>query len=107
MWDLKMQEFEKILEDFDKLDVLVDEHYYTAAEGLSASGQTFPEDHPFQRLMNCVLILKGEMMVTGDIYCSTPDEWDLDTAKMIAKCRAAQGFLFMLDQEQQNAESIQ
>lgn len=70
---------------------VVSEHYFTAAEG--AQGATgdggvgrWPE--PLRLLTFCVLVLKNGFTVTGESACASPENFDAEIGRKIARANA-------------------
>ena len=72
---------------------IVSEHYFTARDG--AMGAT-PEGHVFldppalSLLTFCVLVLRNGFTVTGESACASPENFDADIGKKIARANAVQ-----------------
>lgn len=65
-------------------EVIVSEHYFTAAEG----ARILPEDSPLHCLTFCVLVLKNGYTVTGESACASPENFDADLGRQIARTNA-------------------
>jgi Phage protein (N4 Gp49/phage Sf6 gene 66) family len=59
------------------------EHYFTAGE---ATGYT--EDVALKLLTFCVLVLKNGFTVTGESACASPENFDADIGRKIARANA-------------------
>lgn len=75
---------------------IVSEHYFTAMDGAE---QGFPNimAHPCDPLPAelglltfCVLVLRNGLMVTGESACASPDNFDADIGRKIARQNAVQ-----------------
>ncbi len=74
------------------------EHYFTAADGvrgelLSRSpelGVDIGEDDPRSLLTFCVLVLKNGFTVTGESACASPENFDAEIGRKIARANAVQ-----------------
>lgn len=90
----------------DLEDNIVSEHYFTAEEGISGAElhkkllnnpdkflvdtKHFHERgyHPTQLLTFCVLVLKNGFTVTGESACASPENFDAELGRKIAKDNA-------------------
>lgn len=59
------------------------EHYFTAGE---AAG--YPDDTALKLLTFCVLVLKNGFTVTGESACASPENFDAEIGRTIAKANA-------------------
>lgn len=74
------------------------EHYFTAADGvrgelLSSSpelGVDIGKDDPRSLLTFCVLVLKNGFTVTGESACASPENFDPEIGRKIARQNAVQ-----------------
>lgn len=74
------------------------EHYFTAADGvrgelLSSSpelGVDIGEDDPRSLLTFCVLVLRNGFTVTGESDCASPENFDAEIGRNIARQNAVQ-----------------
>lgn len=64
--------------------VIVSEHYFTAAEGV----RILPQDSPLFLLTFCVLVLKNGFTVTGESACASPENFDAEIGRNIARQNA-------------------
>jgi hypothetical protein len=65
------------------------EHYFTAADGIVggiAVGYKYPG--PLDLLTFCVLVLKNGFTVTGESACASPENFDAEIGRMIARKNA-------------------
>lgn len=77
---------------------IVSEHYFTAADGvvgalLSSSpelGIEIAEDDPRSLLTFCVLVLRNGFTVTGESACASPENFDAEIGRKIARQNAVQ-----------------
>lgn len=74
---------------------IVSEHYFTAAEAVtphSAVGDPepeFPPDcSPLWLLTYCVLVLRNGFTVTGESACASPENFDAEIGRKIARDNA-------------------
>ena len=63
------------------------EYYFTAAEALRI-GSTAP--HPLDLLTFCVLVLRNGFTVTGESACASPENFDAEIGRKIARQNAVQ-----------------
>lgn len=63
---------------------IASEHYFTAAEGAGAG----PEHIALNLLTFCVLILKNGFTVTGESACASPENFDAELGRKIARGNA-------------------
>jgi hypothetical protein len=74
----------------DVQDNIVEEDYFTAAQaaaGREYLGQCNPP-HPLDLLTICVLTLKNGFTVTGESACASPENFDAELGRKIAKQNA-------------------
>ena len=70
------------------------EHYFTAAEGNNASSlppevqPPAPSNHPLNLLTFCVLVLRNGFTVTGESACASPENFDPELGRRIARQNA-------------------
>ena len=68
---------------------IASEHYFTARQGADAAdggGQTY---HVALGLLTfCVLVLRNGFSVTGESACASPENFDADVGKKIARANA-------------------
>ena len=68
------------------------EHYFTAREGLyGATGTYRPQGRsipPLDLLTFCVLVLKNGFTVTGESACASPENFNADLGRKIARQNA-------------------
>ncbi|WP_186040605.1 Gp49 family protein [Burkholderia gladioli] len=68
------------------------EHYFTAAEGVAGASGVYPNDgHPGQPLALltfCVLVLRNGFTVTGESACASPENFDAEIGRKIARQNA-------------------
>ena len=62
-------------------DVIASEHYFTAAEGV----RILPQDSPLHLLTFCVLVLENGFTVTGESACASPENFDPELGRKIAR----------------------
>ena len=75
---------------------IVSEWYFTAAQGADASGEDcgmqppVPASSPLHLLTFCVLVLRNGFTVTGESACASPENFDADIGRRIARSNAVQ-----------------
>ena len=71
---------------------IASEHYFTAADGvIGESGHDFDARHvadPLKLLTYCVLILRNGFTVTGESACASPENFDAEVGRKIARQNA-------------------
>lgn len=72
---------------------IASEHYFTAADGVHAEAQgrmvpTDPYDRSLDLLTFCVLVLKNGFTVTGESACASPENFDAELGRKIARQNA-------------------
>lgn len=72
---------------------IVSEHYFTAADGVEGNHSTsFSEmrDMPKELglLTFCVLVLRNSFTVTGESACASPDNFDTEIGRKVARQNA-------------------
>lgn len=73
--------------------IITSEHYFTAAEGVSAefakTAERYPPDGsvpaPLELLTFCVLVLKNGFTVTGESACASPENFDAEIGRRVAR----------------------
>lgn len=66
---------------------IASEHYFTAAEGVQHCNSDVPE---LDLLTFCVLVLKNGFTVTGESACASPENFDAEIGRKIARENAVQ-----------------
>lgn len=69
------------------------EHYFTAGEAVGTQGHVFeqgrvPDFGTLNLLTFCVLVLKNGFTVTGESACASPENFDAEVGKKIARQKA-------------------
>lgn len=65
------------------------EVYFTAANGASAVGEpVYSDDDSLRLLTFCVLVLKNGFTVTGESACASPENFDAELGRKIARQNA-------------------
>lgn len=64
------------------------EHFFTAAEPIEARGGQITHTHPLRLLTICVLVLRNGFTVTGESACASPENFDADLGRQIARANA-------------------
>lgn len=69
---------------------IASEHYFTAGDGYIAvnCNDTYPRS--LDLLTFCVLILRNGFTVTGESACASPENFDAEIGKKIARANAVQ-----------------
>ena len=68
---------------------IVSEHYFTAADGhAGANEHTLDADHPLNLLTFCVLVLRNGFTVTGESACASPENFDAEIGRKVARAQA-------------------
>ncbi|EAM9791075.1 hypothetical protein DYU29_19420 [Salmonella enterica] len=76
--------------------VIISEHYFTAAEGVHGANERlkphespidyYQEAHPAESLLTfCVLVLHNGFTVTGESACASPENFDPEIGRKIAR----------------------
>jgi hypothetical protein len=75
-------------------DAIVSEHYFTAHDGALGSWPGFGEQpetpYALSLLTFCVLVLRNGFTVTGESACASPENFDAEIGRKIARANAAQ-----------------
>ena len=75
-------------------DVIAQEHYFTAGDAVKAAHLGGPEwqasDTALDLLTFCVLVLKNGFTVTGESACASPENFDAEIGRKIARQNAIQ-----------------
>lgn len=72
---------------------IASEHYFTAADGIAGatdSSRSLPDPQPLGLLTFCVLVLKNGFTVTGESACASPENFDPEIGRRIARDNAIQ-----------------
>ena len=73
---------------------IASEHYFTAEQGVHAAYETIdgavPTVPALALLTFCVLVLRNGFTVTGESACASPENFDADIGKRIARENAVQ-----------------
>lgn len=67
---------------------IVCETYFTAADGAIEAGEAFHDS--LQLLSFCVLVLRNGFTVTGESSCASPENFDAEIGRKIARANAVQ-----------------
>ena len=68
---------------------IASEHYFTAANGVAASGGIVASDDDGLRCLTfCVLVLENGFTVTGESACASPENFDAELGRKIARKNA-------------------
>ncbi|EGY2184491.1 hypothetical protein JHU83_003763 [Escherichia coli] len=88
-------------------DVIKSEHYFTAYDGRNGAissneycGREKPEEgdrdlSPLKLLTFCVLVLKNGFTVTGESACASPENFDAEIGRKIARQNAVNKILML------------
>lgn len=69
---------------------IASEHYFTAGDAVELDGEV-PEHYEQLRLLTfCVLVLKNGFTVTGESACASPENFDAEIGKKIARQNAVE-----------------
>lgn len=71
---------------------IASEHYFTASEGVfGATEFVMPQEHDSLHLLTfCVLVLRNGFTVTGESACASPENFDAEVGRKIARQNAVQ-----------------
>ena len=64
--------------------------YFTAAQAATAVDRTIDTDSPLHLLTFCVLVLRNGFTVTGESACASPENFDAEIGRRIARENAVQ-----------------
>ncbi|VWD60867.1 hypothetical protein BLA18628_07195 [Burkholderia aenigmatica] len=71
---------------------IASEHYFTAGEGVAGATGQYPNGgHPGQPLALltfCVLVLRNGFTVTGESACASPENFDAEIGRKVARQNA-------------------
>ena len=70
--------------------VIVSEHYFTALEGVQGSNRVYESSaiNKLSILTFCVLVLRNGFTVTGESACASPENFDAEIGRKIARQNA-------------------
>ena len=69
------------------------EHYFTAGQGVAGAAYTIHDANdrgPLSLLTFCVLVLRNGFTVTGESACASPENFDAEIGRKIARQNAVQ-----------------
>jgi hypothetical protein len=72
---------------------IASEHYFTASQGVAGSAYRIHDanDHgPLSLLTFCVLVLRNGFTVTGESACASPENFDAEIGRKVARANAVQ-----------------
>lgn len=74
---------------------IASEHYFTAAQGVAAENACYgnlgdPGPGSLNLLTFCVLVLRNGFTVTGESACASPENFDAEIGRKIARANAVQ-----------------
>ena len=69
---------------------IASEHYFTAKEGIAGHFGGLPDPYPDELglLTFCVLVLRNGFTVTGESACASPENFDAELGRKIARQNA-------------------
>ena len=70
---------------------IVSEHYFTASQGVAGAGYVIHDANdkgPLSLLTFCVLVLRNGFTVTGESACASPENFDAELGRKIARANA-------------------
>lgn len=69
---------------------IASEHYFTAADGVYGAGKGVAKERPscLSLLTFCVLVLRNGFTVTGESACASPENFDAEIGRKIARDNA-------------------
>lgn len=71
-------------------EVIAEEVYFTAAQAVEGGGGQLTRNNPLRLLTFCVLILKNGFTVTGESACASPENFNEEIGRKIAREHAKQ-----------------
>ena len=81
----------------DLQDNIASEHYFTAGDGIAGrcyrEVSTLHSPQSLELLTFCVLVLKNGFTVTGESACASPENFDAEIGRKIARQNAEQKIL--------------
>ena len=72
---------------------IASEHYFTASQGKAGAGYVIHDANdkgPLSLLTFCVLVLKNGFTVTGESACASPENFDSEIGRRVARENAKQ-----------------
>ena len=71
---------------------IASEHYFTAEQGAEAAAPSYGDKYPqaLSLLTFCVLVLRNGFTVTGESACASPENFDAELGRKIARQNAVQ-----------------
>lgn len=72
----------------DLEEVIANEWFFTAAHGALGAGIQVHAESPLNLLTFCVLVLKNGFTVTGESACASPENFDAEIGRKIARQNA-------------------
>lgn len=69
---------------------IASEHYFTALDGVERSAPSYGDSYPqsLGLLTFCVLVLRNGFTVTGESACASPENFDAEVGRKIARANA-------------------
>ena len=72
---------------------IASEHYFTAAQGVSGAAHVVHDENersPLSLLTFCVLVLRNGFTVTGESACASPENFDAEIGRKVARAKAVE-----------------
>ena len=69
---------------------IASEHYFTASEGVQGATKCDITAGPLDLLTFCVLVLRNGFTVTGESACASPENFDAEIGRKVARANAVQ-----------------
>lgn len=69
---------------------IAQEHYIVPGRSLAMEGHAIPRQSALNQLTICVLVLRNGFTVTGESACASPENFDAEIGKKIARTNAVQ-----------------
>jgi hypothetical protein len=72
---------------------IASEHYFTAMDGVAGAGNADEDDcndQTLELLTFCVLVLRNGFTVTGESTCASPENFDAEIGRKVARQNAVQ-----------------
>lgn len=86
---------------------IASEHYFTAADGIAHQNAKNPvhgyDTTPLLLLTFCVLVLKNGFTVTGESACASPENFDVEIGRKIARQKAVEKIWSLMGYELRTA----
>lgn len=69
---------------------IASEHYFTAGAGVAGASARLDYPEPLDLLTFCVLVLRNGFTVTGESACASPENFDAEIGRNVARANAVQ-----------------